>query len=250
MKILKNVGPVVKVVYALKYLQAYKVRIFLARKNGDAEEERIYILKAMTTWGQKLTEFFDVKVEVLGHENLPDKGPVVFASNHQGYGDIVVLCAVLDKFQMGFLAKAQLAKLPLYGKWVKRVRSVFIQREDSRESLRAIQEGMSFLEQGYSMTVFPEGTRSKDLEVHEFKKGSLRLATKTGVPVIPIALDGTANLFEAQGYIKGGSKVTVSIMPPIETADMDRNTSARLAEIVEEQVREELHRLRNRSGQS
>ena len=76
---------------------------------------------------------------------------------------------------------------------------------------------------GYSAIIFPEGTRSKTGEVGEFKGGAFKVAQKTGAPIVPVALDGTAALFERNGHwIKSGN-VKLRILPPIETEGMGRN---------------------------
>ncbi len=236
--------PAFKLIKALGTLQPFKSKIIKAKKLGDLEEERRQILGAESAWGRKILELFQAELTVIGKENLPEKGPVVFVSNHQGYGDIISLCAGLDKFQFAFIAKAELLKLPFYGEWMELIRCVPIERDDTRASLRAIEEGISLLNQGFSLLIFPEGTRSKGGEMKEFKKGSLRLATKPKVPVIPIAIDGTADLFENHGYVKNGGKVTISILPAIETKDMAREEASQLSKITEDLIREELKRLK------
>ena len=166
-------------------------------------------------------------------EYLPKSGPVVYVSNHQSYADIIVHCAVLDTVQFGFIAKQNLADIPLYGQCIKDIRSVMMNRDDARESLKAIMEAIDLIKKGFSILIFPEGTRSKGHEMAHFKRGSLRLATKPGVPVIPITIDGTYKVYEESGVISP-AKVRYIIHPPIETAGMDRKEAADLAERTEE----------------
>jgi 1-acyl-sn-glycerol-3-phosphate acyltransferase len=231
--ILKNILPAIKLYDSLKYISGYKKEIFDARKKGDFEREREYILKSTKRWGDQLVKVYDIQLNIAGKENLPDRGPVVFVANHQGYADIPITCAVLDKFQFGFIAKSNLEKLPAYGKWIENIRSVFIQRDDVRASLRAIDEGVGFIEKGFSLLIFPEGTRSRGGDFGEFKKGSLRLATKPGVPVIPITINGTHRIYEDHGFVKNGAHVDITIHPVIETKGMDRSAANNLSAEVE-----------------
>ena len=97
---------------------------------------------------------------VYGEENIPSEGPVCYVSNHQGYCDIPCYFTALRKIQFGFVAKDDLEKVPKYGDWIKRVRSSMIKRGDPRASLKAILEGIEYIEQGFSMLIFPEGTRA------------------------------------------------------------------------------------------
>ena len=138
MKIIRNIPQVIKIYRSLKYLNEYKKEIDSGSVSGDIKKEKENILKATKTWGSKLSEMIGVEITVSGIENLPENSPVVYVSNHQGYADIVVLCAVLDTVQFGFIAKNGLEKVPLYGTWIKRIRSILIERDDPRESLKAI----------------------------------------------------------------------------------------------------------------
>lgn len=240
MKIIRNIPMAVEFVCALPELQRHKKNIYKYRNLKDYEKEREYILKATSTWGKRLIRDLNIDLNIMGKENIPEKGPVVFVCNHQGYGDIPICCAAFDKFQVGFIAKASLEKIPLYGEWITNIRSVMINRDDPRGSLKSIETAIGFINDGFSMVVFPEGHRSKGDAMGEFKKGSLRLATKPGVPVIPVSLDGTYHLFEEKGYMQGGFKVNFLIHPPIETANMSRPEAAALPELVEGIVRQGL----------
>ena len=130
-----------------------------------------------------------------------------------------------------------MAKLPSYGEWIIDIRSVFIEREDARASLRAIEEGINFLKQGFSLVIFPEGTRSRGGEMGEFKKGSLRLATKIGIPIVPVTIDGTYKAYEEKGYVQPAT-VSFKIHKAIETEGMNRKEAAELPAKVEQIIRE------------
>lgn len=242
MKIFSNIPGAIKLIDCLKYLKAYKIGIEEAKAEGNAEKEREFILKATSTWGPMVLDRFGSKLNIQGMENLPDKGPVVFVGNHQGYADIFAYCAAFQKFQFGFVAKDNLSKIPLYGEWIRRIGSVFIERDDARASLQAIKEGIKKIESGYSLVIFPEGTRSKGKDPGEFKKGSLKLATKPGVPIIPVTINGSYRMFEEKGYLKG-TNIDMIVHPLIETKEMSRQDEKELTEKVEEIIVDGLHKL-------
>lgn len=246
MKILANIPGFTKLICCLKYLNKYKKPIESSRAAGDFEKEREYILKATSIWGKMIIDMFGCEVNVTGLENLPEKGPVVFVGNHQGYADIIAYCAAFDKFQFGFVAKKELAKIPLYGPWIPIIRSVFIERDDVKASLKAINEGIKNIEQGFSMVIFPEGTRSKGPNPGEFKKGALKLATKPGVPIIPVSLDGSYKMFEEKGQLSA-AKISIMVHPPIETANLSRQEEKDLSDKVEKIVVDGVKRLQGLS---
>ncbi|WP_312652036.1 lysophospholipid acyltransferase family protein [Aminipila sp.] len=245
MKIIRNIPMIVEFVSALPELKKHKKNIYKYRALEDLEKEKEYILKATSTWGKRILNDLNIHLNIIGEENMPENGPVVFVANHQGYGDIPTCCAALDKFQTGFIAKSSLSKLPLYGEWIKNIRSVMIDREDPRESLRAFETAIDFIKQGFSIVVFPEGHRSKGAEMGEFKKGSLRLATKPGVPIVPISINGTYKLFEEKGYMQGDFTVDFLIHPAIQTSGLSRSEASNLAETVEQIVKKGLNDLKN-----
>ena len=244
MKIIKNIIPAIKLYKALQRLTDYNQEILKARANEDFEREREYILKSTDSWAHDVMKTFDITLHVTGKENLPESGPIVFVANHQSFADILVTCAVLNKFQFGFIAKDSLKPLPFYGKWIKDIRSVYINRDDARASLRAIEEGIDLLHKGFSLMIFPEGSRSKGSDMYEFRKGSLRLATKPGIPVIPISIDGAYRIFEEKGYVAKGAEVHVIIHPAIETKGMAKSDANNLSAEVEKIVREGLVTIR------
>ena len=114
-------------------------------------------------------------------------------------------------------------------------------------ALDDIEEGVSYIKQGFSLLIFPEGTRSRGGRVKEFKKGSLKLATKPGVPVVPITIDGSYRIYEEKGKVVNNAKVAITIHPAIPTAGMSKTEQNQLAErvqhIIESALPEELHAL-------
>jgi 1-acyl-sn-glycerol-3-phosphate acyltransferase len=235
-KIIRNIPMIYKFYLALPSLKQYKDGIFAARKTGNLEEERSYILKATSAWGAFVMDVFKTEIHIHGEENIPVEGPVVYISNHQSNADIPLCCMVLNKIQFGFIAKEELQNLFLYGEWPENIRSVLIKRNDPRASLKTIEKAVSFIEQGFSILIYPEGTRSKGPNMGPFKKGSLRVATKSGVPIIPITINGTWRIFEENGYPQKAS-VDITIHKAIETKNLSKVEASELSEKVEEIIR-------------
>ncbi len=235
MKILPNLPGFAKLIYCLKYFRPYRRRIEAAKAAGDDEAERAVILGATTDWGPRVLDMFGCTLEVEGEDNLPDSGPVVLVGNHQGYADIAACFAAFRKFQFGFVAKQELSKIPLYGPWMARIRSVFIERDDPRSSLETIKQGVELLKRGYSLVIFPEGTRARCSTPGPFMKGSLKLATRAAVPIVPFSIDGTWHMFEETGVLSPAT-IRIMIHEPIETKKLTRQEERELNDRVEKIV--------------
>jgi 1-acyl-sn-glycerol-3-phosphate acyltransferase len=238
MKLLKNIPFALWMYSTLWSLRQGKNEIRRCRREGDAEKEREAIFSVCSSWASNVLAHYGVEVETEGLENVPP-GPVLFVSNHQGYADIIVFLSVINNKQIGFVAKDSLRWTPIFGGWIERIRSIFLLREDSREAVRVFQEGERLLREGYSLVIFPEGHRSKSDGMNPFKRGSIRLATKTGVPIIPVSIRGTWRLYEAQGEPKSG-KVQFHIHPAAPTAGLSRQEIAGLAAQVEARIRSKI----------
>ena len=247
MKIIRNIPAGMKVLKDVIHYNKYKKPIDSAKASGDAEEERRLILEATSTFGPKIVEQFGCDLHVYGEENLPDEGPVVIMMNHQSYADIPIMFAVIRKFQFGFVAKQYLAKAPLLGDWMPRIRTVFIENDDPREAMKAINQGIEYINEGFSLAICPEGKRSKGPYVDSFMRGAIKLATKPGVPIIPVALNGTYHMFEETG-VASPARVDVKIFPMIPTAGISRQEEKELITRLETMIREGVQELAELQG--
>jgi 1-acyl-sn-glycerol-3-phosphate acyltransferase len=235
MRILKNISFLFRIAISLIPIGKFGKMIDAYRREGNHEKERETIRKVAGYWTPKVLAQFHVVTHVEGLEHIPE-GAVLFASNHQGYGDIFILLAEVSCKQIGFFAKESLRRIPIFGKWIARVRSLFLARSDLRSTLEVFKQGEEWLKDGFSFVIFPEGTRSRSEQMNRFKKGSLRPAIKAGVPIVPVSINGTWHLFEEKGYVRKG-EVNLCIHPAIETSDLSKAEEAGLSDRVEEIIR-------------
>lgn len=211
----------------------FKVRIL--RKKGKDKELELLCHKVAKNWANSVMKLAGAKITVKGEENLAiaKEQTVLFVSNHQSNFDIPIFLSKID-VPKGFIAKKELKSWPLINLWMKNIRCVFMDRDNVRKSAEAIVEGINILKSGHSMVIFPEGTRSKGGPTHEFKAGSFKLATKSKVPIIPVTINGSYKLLEANGGGKiKSADVEVIIHAPIETAKLSKEELASLHETVE-----------------
>ena len=232
MKILGNIGLFSFVAASFFGLGDYKRRIDKAAKDGNKEEERKAIYEAEKYWSNKIKDYLNLEINVINPENLPKDGPAVYVANHQSYGDVIPFLNVLNH-AVGFIGKDSLEKIPVFSEWVLRIRSLFIKRGDARTSLGTINEGAQLIKEGYSLVIFPEGTRSHCSQMAHFKPGALKLATKAKAVVVPVTIRDTYKLFEEKGVIQKNKKIDFVVHKPIDTSILDRKELASLGETVE-----------------
>jgi len=184
-------------------------------------------------WARSLVLAAGVKVRITGLKNVPKEGPVLFVSNHQSNFDIPVLMGCINK-PKAFVAKIELARIPVISSWMKNIGCVFMDRADIRQSLKVMNQAAEIIKAGQSMVIFPEGTRSRSEHTAEFKKGSLKLADKAGAPVVPVTVNGSYKIMEAnKGLIKPAT-VEVVIDEPIYYQNLSKADKDRIHELVRE----------------
>ena len=208
-----------------------------AQAAGDAETVRRLVEQHIPHWSRGILNVTGVRLSVEGLDNIPKEGSCVFVANHRSYYDIPLLLASLDK-PYGILAKEELEKIPLLSRWMKLLGCVFVQRDDVRASVRALNDATAIVESGRSFIIFPEGTRYKGEEggAGEFKAGAFRIAVKTETPVVPVAISGARGLFEAHGNRTTPGTVRIRVLPPIQTAGMSRAEQKELPAAVRQTI--------------
>lgn len=198
---------------------------------GDLDGRDALVEKMIQKWARALLRMAGVTVEVSGLENIPE-GAAVFVPNHQSNFDIPVLLAWLDK-PHPLVAKVEIKKLPLIRQWMELLDCVFIDRSNARQSVAALGEAAkTMVERQRPMIVFPEGTRSRGENIGEFKNGGFRAALKAGVPLVPVVIDGTYRVMEANHMWIKPAAVKIRVLEPIPTEGMSREESKQIGERV------------------
>ena len=168
---------------------------------------------------------------VIGLEKVPTDRPVLFVGNHRSIFDIL-LAGSLINYPVGFVAKKELRDTPIRI-IMEEIHCLFLDREDPRQGLKTILTAIDYVKQGVSMFIFPEGTRCKvEGTFLPFHAGSFKIATKAKVPVVPVTIVNTGDLFEDHYPRLKKVPVVIEFGDPIETADMDRNAQKELPDRV------------------
>ena len=196
------------------------------RKAADISQLRI------VQWGFRCVSFLaGIKLTVKGEENIPKDQAVLYIGNHRSFFDIVITYARCPGLT-GYIAKDGVNKVPILGIWMRRLYCLFLDRHDLKQGLKVILTAIDYVKSGISICIFPEGTRNKDKEhpnsLLPFKEGSFKIAQKTGCPIIPMALTGTADVLENHFPWVRSTEVTLTYGKPILVSELEKEDQKHL----------------------
>lgn len=205
---------------------------------GRKEEKADYVEKITGAWARFVIKLTGSRVKVTGLENIPKNSPVVYISNHQGDFDTLVFLGYVPGYKC-FISKIEVLKVPLLSSWMKAMHCVFMDRSNIKQSVESINKGIENLRHGYSVIIFPEGTRSRSPEMGEFKSGSFKLATRTGIPIIPVTMKNTYKIWEEKKRVRS-TNVEMIISEPVETDYLTKEELKELPSKVKKIIMEKL----------
>jgi 1-acyl-sn-glycerol-3-phosphate acyltransferase len=193
--------------------------------------------KCARAWSYLILKTTGVRVSVTGLERVPPGHSYVFASNHQSIYDIPVLFWTL-KFELRILAKASLGSFPFLGWHLARTGHVLVDRKNPGADL--FRQVRSLMASGNSLFVFPEGTRSVDGTLARFRAGTFMMAIEAGLPVVPVAIDGSRFVMRKGQLMTCPGDVRVTVLDPISTAGCTPDQARQFARRVQEAVQSAL----------
>ena len=194
------------------------------------------VIMLLTTWSRPITLYIDgkiwssvinwacgVKMKVKGRENIDKSKTYIFVSNHESLLDIpaVFMASTVPIF---FLAKRELAKIPVMGWFMYAIGMIFIDRGNSEKARKSMRKAGELIRAGRNVITFPEGTRSKDGNIRMFRRGTFILSKETKIDIIPIGIEGAHEvLASGKTRIRPGT-IYVNIGEAIREADhRDKN---------------------------
>ena len=183
-------------------------------------------------WGFRCVCFLSgIRLTVIGEENVPKDQAVLYIGNHRSFFDIVITYARCPR-PTGYISKDGVDKVPILGIVMRRLHCLFLDRNDPKQGLKVILTAVEKVKSGISICVFPEGSRNKDssdpLSLLPFKEGTFKITQKTGCPIIPMALIGTADIFENQFPWIKRAKVTLIYGTPILPGTLEKEDQKHL----------------------
>jgi len=173
---------------------------------------------AGSVWGEIGTAIAGVDLQIKGESHLWSHRPAVFIFNHQSAIDMLLLCRLLRRDFIG-IAKKELRRNPIFGPIFTLAGSVFVDRANHEQAVRALEPAIDALRQGLSVAIAPEGTRSPTPRIGRFKKGAFHLAMAARVPVVPIVFKNALDALPKQGVFVRPATVETIVHRPIATDD-------------------------------
>ncbi|MBC8216684.1 MAG: 1-acyl-sn-glycerol-3-phosphate acyltransferase [Candidatus Marinimicrobia bacterium] len=187
-------------------------------------------------WSKVILCISGVPYVVKGLENLDINQQYFLAANHESAFDIPLAFASIP-FRMVAISKKELRKIPFFGWAMIGAHTIFIDRGNREKAVSSLKKAVDSLRKNpRSIMLYPEGTRSLDGKVHQFKKGGIVLAIETGMPIVPVALCGTSEVVTKGSWKVTPRNIEMRIGTPIETSSLTYEDRNWLAEKLREDV--------------
>jgi len=177
--------------------------------------EKWWGFRPASLWGRMWCVLAGVKVEVRGRDNIDSGTSYVFVANHQSAYDIFSVYGYL-RHDFRWMMKQSLRRIPLVGFSCAVSGQVFVDNSSPAAIRRTMQAAEKQLAKGRSVTVFPEGSRTRDGKLHAFKRGAYTLAVEFGLPVVPLTIDGAYSVMPRTAWLPRPGHITLTIHRPIE----------------------------------
>jgi 1-acyl-sn-glycerol-3-phosphate acyltransferase len=173
---------------------------------------------APSQWCRWIMRAAGARVVKHGYEKIADPTPRILAANHNSWFDVFALASTLPRY--AFVAKAELAKIPLWGPSARATGQVFIERGNRKEAFAIYDEAAKRIREGTTVVIFPEGTRGLDYRLRHFKKGPFVLAIAAQAPVFPVIIHGSIEVMRKGSARVRAGDIHVHVLDPIPTTGM------------------------------
>lgn len=179
-----------------------------------------HIDRTIRVWSRWFLTIAPIRHTIVGRDTLDRNGQYVFVANHLSNFDIPVMFLAAP-VPIRYLAKKELYKIPILASAMEAIGIIKIDRKAHGRAHAVINDGVRRAkERGHSLIIFPEGSRSVDGELHEFKKGAFRIAISNDLTVVPVTIDGTWDVWKPGARIFYPGTVTTTIHDPIPTTNL------------------------------
>lgn len=223
------------VIFLIISLPIQLVEFIIGKCNPDVKDRSSL---AIVNWAFRVVLWLSgTSVTVLGEENVPKDEAVLYVGNHRSYFDIILTYVRVPR-PTGYMAKVEMLRYPSLSTWMKYLHCIFLDRSDIKAGLKSILNAIDKIKAGISICIFPEGTRNKTQEMFlEFHDGSLKIAEKSGCPIVPISINNAGAIFEDHIPKIKKAHVVIEYGQPIYTKNMSKEDKRRLSAMVQEEIK-------------
>jgi 1-acyl-sn-glycerol-3-phosphate acyltransferase len=237
MRVLLTIGRIMVMVVLCIILSIVALVSLLVEKNGKT------YFWAGSSWSKFCLIICGIKVRVRGIENIQQDGAYIFVTNHASMFDIPAVMSVLPRVRIMF--KKELSYVPLWGWALRWGHHIMVDRAKGTQAMRSIDRAAEAIKTGGSVILFAEGTRTRDGKLLPFKRGAFTLAAKSGVPIVPITINGSFKILPKASLDIRPSPIELLMDKPIDTSHITSREEEialmnSVREIIERNYREDI----------
>ena len=215
--------------------------VIVASLFGVKDREGSVYDMAPRWWAACLVRAAGIKVRLHNEERMRTGAPRIFVSNHVSWFDVLTLAAVLPRYK--FVGKAELFRIPIFGRAARSAGMIAIERENRKSAFESYRIAAERIRAGASVVVFPEGTRGKSYALREFKKGPFVLAVAAGVPIVPTIVHGTMEAMRRDSFHVRPTVVDIHFLEPIPAEGLTYEDRNRLSRAAWDRMADAMHEL-------
>jgi 1-acyl-sn-glycerol-3-phosphate acyltransferase len=219
----------------------FGLMVILAALVGVKDAEGSIYDNAPRWWARCLVGAAGIRVRLHNAERMRTGSPRIYVSNHVSWFDVLTLAAVLPRYK--FVGKAELFRIPVFGRAAHAAGMIAIERENRKSAFESYRVAAERIRAGASVVVFPEGTRGRFYALRQFKKGPFVLAVAAGVPIVPSIVHGTLEVMPRDSFRVRSGVVDIHFLEPIVTDGLTYDDRNRLSRESWERMADAMHEL-------
>ncbi len=205
---------------------------FLSASGGPA-------YKIARWWMWIVYKCMGLTFSIEGAEKIEPATSYIVTPNHQGNADILALMSTLP-LRFRWVVKKELLRIPVFGWALARTGAISLDRSNREKSIKSLKAAKKKLSGGWSVLIYPEGTRSSDPNLQPFKKGAFMMAIQTGVPILPVTCNGAYHVLPKKTVTFMPGHITVTIGNPIQTKGLTEEDVPELMERTRKEIAKSL----------
>jgi 1-acyl-sn-glycerol-3-phosphate acyltransferase len=181
-----------------------------------------------------------VRVKAKGLNNILNE-PAIYAANHASQLDIPIICTRVNR-PMFFIGKIELKKVPILSQYIKVVGMILVDRKNRERAMASMRTAIQDIKGGKSIAAFPEGTRTKTGELLPFKKGVFTISKEGRIPIVPIAVIGSAKALASGSFFMRPATVELRILPALNSEEFFNMTVEEMANHTRNLIQQEIEK--------